>query len=59
MKRFSFRIITVLLLVLVGVLGAVGYKIYDFTRPTQVLALTTPWTDSVDADNPLPDYPRP
>lgn len=59
MKRFSFRIITALLLVLVGALGAVGYKIYDFTRPTQVLALTTPWTDSVDADNPLPDYPRP
>ena len=59
MKRFFLVINTILLLIVVGVFGGIAYKIYDFTRPTQVLALTTPWTKSVDADSPLPDYPRP
>jgi beta-galactosidase/beta-glucuronidase len=59
MKKVFRASICVLVLAIVGVMAIAGKKIYDFTRPIETFAITTPWTDQVDPDLPLPEYPRP
>ncbi len=59
MKKIVLAAMAVLLFVASGFLMFVGYGIYQFTQPIEVLALDTPWTSSVDLEAPLPAYPRP
>lgn len=52
--------IAFVLLVFLSVLALIaGYQLYNFTRPVQTTALSTPWTEDVDKQAPLPEYPRP
>lgn len=59
MKRLLLGLALVLLLCVLGVAALAGYSLYEVTRPIEAQALSTPWSDNVDADRPLPEYPRP
>ena len=59
MKRFLIVGTLAVTLVLVGIMVVVGYEIYTFTRPVEVTALSTPWTEKVNPESPLQEYPRP
>jgi len=59
MKKIVSAILLVLLVVVAGSTLIVGYQIYKFTQPVQTTALSTPWTEDVNAEAPLPEYPRP
>ncbi|MDG1946192.1 MAG: glycoside hydrolase family 2 TIM barrel-domain containing protein [Halioglobus sp.] len=59
MKKIFFGIAVVLLISIAGLTATVGYQLYKFTRPVETIALSTPWTENVDSQAPLPEYPRP
>jgi beta-galactosidase/beta-glucuronidase len=59
MKKIVFRVLLVLLVTIAGLTLFVGYQLYKFTRPVETIALSTPWTEKVDKQAPLPEYPRP
>ena len=59
MKKFLIAGAFVLPLVLIGIMVVVGYEIYTFTRPVELTALSTPWTEKVNPEAPLQEYPRP
>ncbi|WP_279246945.1 glycoside hydrolase family 2 protein [Candidatus Litorirhabdus singularis] len=59
MNKIVARALLVLLIFVAGLALTAGYQLYKFTRPVTVMALSTPWTDKVDKEAPLPEYPRP
>ena len=59
MKKIVSRIAFVLLIAVAGLTLIAGYQLYKFTRPVETTALSTPWTEEVDTEAPLPEYPRP
>ena len=59
MKKIVSRVLLVLLIFFAGFTLIVGYQLYKFTRPVETTALSTPWTDQVDREAPLQEYPRP
>ncbi|MFT4520034.1 MAG: beta-galactosidase/beta-glucuronidase [Halioglobus sp.] len=48
-----------MLVLVAGGVSVITFGIYQFTLPIDAQAIATPWTDDMDADAPLPEYPRP
>ena len=59
MKRFLIAGALALPLILIGLIVVVGYEDYTFTRPVEVTCIFHPWTEKVNPDAPLQEYPRP
>ncbi len=59
MKTILLWVVFIILLTLTGAVTLIGLRMYEFTRPVSAAVISTAWTESVDADNPLPLYPRP
>jgi hypothetical protein len=59
MKKILTRILLALLIISVGLVAVISYGVYQFTAPVESVPIATPWTDKVDAEAPLPGYPRP
>ena len=59
MNKMVSSAIVVLLISVAGLTLIVGYQLYKFTRHVEVIELSTLWTEEVDKEAPLPEYPRP